>query len=70
VAKQLQAGTDSTAKFFEDAVFEEWDKLSQLAIRALCSVHVDSAQAESLPCRERREQKILTGAKPLRGEFH
>jgi hypothetical protein len=35
VTKQLQARTDVTARNFEDAVFEEWVKLPQSAMRAL-----------------------------------
>ena len=32
-------------------------------------VHVDSAHDEGLPCWERREHKILIGAKPLREDM-
>jgi hypothetical protein len=35
VAKRLQARTDMSARNFEDAVFEEWKKLPQSAMRAL-----------------------------------
>jgi hypothetical protein len=35
MGKQLQARADLIATNFEDAVFEEWEKLPQLAMRAL-----------------------------------